>query len=210
MRKPDSSKINAKVAALILLLIVLGVTQASAFQAQTRNGPVTVASISSRPSANGTVVSIAADGPLNRAQTWPDREGYHVVVPSAATQNAIKPARGIKIRQLDRTLEIVIQPKPGANVTVQPTGNRLNLSVEGKLDSGASRQETDKVNSSSTPQQSEENADSGRQSTVSNATWAGRATAADQQMLAANSSAAARQSSYGFIAEAANVSEPAQ
>lgn len=135
MRKPDSLKINAKLAASILVLIGLSFTRGADSQAQEYRGePVTVSSVSSRAAANGTVVSIAADGPLNRAQTWQDREGYHVVVPSAGTQNAIKTGNGIKVRQLDRSLEIVIQTKPGANVTVQPTGNRLNLNVDGKLD----------------------------------------------------------------------------
>ena len=135
MCKPDSYKIDAKVAVAILFLIALGFTQNSGSQAQqTKGGPVTVASVSTHASANGTVVSITADGPLNRAQTWQDREGYHVVVPSAGAQNAIKVGSGIKVRQLDHTLEIVIQTKPGATVTVQPVANRLNLNVEGKLD----------------------------------------------------------------------------
>jgi HEAT repeat protein len=137
MCKPDSYKINAKVAATFLLLVTVGFAPAQ----QPKGGPVTVASVSSHPSANGTVVSIVADGPLNRAQTWQDREGYHVVVPSAGTQNAIKAGSGIKVRQLDRSLEIVIQTKPGANVTVQPTANRLNLNVEGKLEPRGSEAE---------------------------------------------------------------------
>lgn len=142
MRKPDSFKINANVAATILLLIGLGSSQnSSSLAQQTKREPVTVSSVSSRPSANGTVVSIAANGPLNRAQTWQDREGYHVVVPSAGTQNAIKTDSGITVRQLDRSLEIVIQTKPGARVTAQPSANHLTLNVEGKLNPHAS--ETD-------------------------------------------------------------------
>ena len=145
MCKPDSFKITANLTATVLLLVVLGFTQYSALQAQeTKAGPVTVASVSSHPSTNGTVVTIVADGPLNRAQTWQDREGYHVVVPSAGTKNVIKVGSGIRLRQLDRTLEIVIQTKPGANVTVQPMANRLNLNVEGKLDPHAS--EADNIN----------------------------------------------------------------
>jgi HEAT repeat protein len=135
MRKADSLRIHTKIAAAILSLIGLSLTGGSVSRAQEYRGePVTVASVSTRSSAGGTVVSISADGPLNRAQTWQDREGYHVVVPSAGTQNPIKAGNGIRVRQLDRSLEIVIQTKPGANVTAQPIGNRLNLNVEGKLD----------------------------------------------------------------------------
>jgi HEAT repeat protein len=212
MRKPDSSMINPKVAAMVLLLGALGVTQNSALQAQTKNGPVTVASVSSRPTANGTVVSIAADGPLNRAQTWQDREGYHVVVPSAGTQNAIKTGKGIKIRQLDRTLEIVIQTKPGANVTVQPMANRLNLNVEGKLDPRASGQGTENADLSAKARQSEDDGGSGQQSADSKATRAGKETAADREMPAATtrSLADAQPTSGVNPASVANAPDSAQ
>jgi HEAT repeat protein len=152
MRKPDSFKINANLVATVLLLIGLGFTQ-NGSQAQSKGQPVTVSSVSSRASGNGTIVSIAADGPLNRAQTWQDREGYHVVVPSAGAQNAIKPAGGIRVRQLDRSLEIVVQTKPGANVTVQTNANHLNLTVDGKLDPRSP--ETDSQNAEKTQQSNE-------------------------------------------------------
>jgi HEAT repeat protein len=163
MRKPDSYKINAKAAVAILFLVALGFTQNSGSQAQqTQGGPITIASVSSRDSANGTLVSIAADGPLNRAQTWQDREGYHVVVPSTGAQNPIKAGSGIKVRQLDHTLEIVIQTKPGATVAVQPTGNRLNLNIEGKLDPRGST-DSDNTNTSESARQPEENSGTGPQ-----------------------------------------------
>lgn len=134
MRQPDFIKITARIAAAILLLVIADYPQRSHLHAQEKIAPVTVSSVSSQASATGTVVSIDANGPLNRAQTWQDREGYHVVVPAAAAQNAIKVGSGIKVRKLDRSIEIVIQTKPGASVTVQPMANRLNLNVEGKLD----------------------------------------------------------------------------
>lgn len=179
MRKRDPFKINANIAATMLLLIGLGFTQNAGSQAQqTRGEPVTVSSVSSRASANGTVVSIAADGPLNRAQTWQDREGYHVVVPSAGTQNAIKSSDGIKVRQLDRSLEIVIQTKPGANVTVQTTANRLNLNVEGKLDPRAP--ETDGQNAKAErTQQADEGVGTGPQADSSKVARLNKTTGAD-------------------------------
>ncbi|HXD34633.1 MAG TPA: HEAT repeat domain-containing protein [Pyrinomonadaceae bacterium] len=134
MCQPDFIKTIARVTATLLLLVIAITPQRSASQTQEKIGPVTISNVSTHASANGTVVSIDANGPLNRAQTWQDREGYHVVVPAAGAQNAIKSGNGIKVRQLDRSLEIVIQTKPGASVTVQPMANRLNLNVEGKLD----------------------------------------------------------------------------
>jgi HEAT repeat protein len=210
MSKPDSFTINSKVAPMILL-ITLGFTQTSASLAQqAKGGPVTVASVSSRPSANGTVVSIAADGPLNRAQTWQDREGYHVVVPSAGTQNAIKAGKGIKVRQLDRTLEIVVQTKPGANVTVQPMANRLNLSVDGKLDSGESARNTDNAGPSAKSRQSEQIAQDANSRATKN-----KISAADQEMPAAKNSSVAdptqtSPAGSGSVSEPTNGSETAQ
>ena len=134
MCKAHSFKINAKFLPMTVMLIALTVIQGSASQAQSKTGSVTIASVSTHASAGGTVVSIAADGPLNRAQTWQDREGYHVVVPSGGAQNAIEVSNGIRLKQSERSLEIVIQTKPGANVTAEPRANRLNLNVEGKLD----------------------------------------------------------------------------
>lgn len=185
MCKPDSFKINAKVAATMLLLVALGFTQDSASQAQqAKGGPVTVASVSSHSSANGTVVSIVADGPLNRAQTWQDREGYHVVVPSAGTQNAIKAGNGIKVRQLDRTLEIVIQTKPGANVTVQPMANRLNLNVEGKLEPRSSDSENANASSDKAQRTQEESANA--QPDEGKASRSGKVTSADSSAAASD------------------------
>ena len=131
MSKPEFLKTAVHLAATLLLVTVTTVAQSSS---DAKIVPVRVANVSSHATWSGTVVSIDADGPLNRAQTWQDREGYHIVVPSAGTQSAIKVGKGIKVRQLDHTLEIVIQTREGANVTVQPMANRLNVSVEGKLE----------------------------------------------------------------------------
>ena len=203
MRKPDSFKINSKVMRLILLLMVLGFTQNSAPQAQqTRNGPITVASVSSQPSGNGTVISIAADGPLNRAQTWQDREGYHVVVPSAGTQKAIKVGSGIKVRQLDHTLEIVIQVKPDANVTVQEAGNHLNLNVDGKLDPNRLATDTDNANASSNSRKSDEGF--GTSEANPNYTRTGKTTA--EQGIKTNPVAGATSSEYSGASVGASYS----
>ena len=38
---------------------------------------------------------------------------------------------GVKVRQVGRSIELLVQTKPGANVTVQPMFNRLELVVQG-------------------------------------------------------------------------------
>ena len=81
-----------------------------------------------------TVVSIAADGALRRAQTWQDNDGYHVIVPYASAHNSVKPARGIKVRQIGQSLEILIQNNPAAPVSAQVDDNHLNITVHGKLE----------------------------------------------------------------------------
>jgi hypothetical protein len=98
-----------------------------------KDEPVSLSGVSTHQTASGTLVSIAADGPLNRAQTWQDGEGYHVVVPYAATNDSIKTGKGVKVRRVGKSLEILVQTRPGSNVTVQPLDNRLNLSIDGKL-----------------------------------------------------------------------------
>jgi HEAT repeat protein len=138
MRKTMPSKISSRAAGISLLLAVIGIGPYLVSQAQSSDGSITVAGVSTHASANGTVVSIAANGPLSKAQTWQDSEGYHVVVPSADAQNQLKVSRGVKVRQLDHSLEILVQTKPGASVTVQPSGNRLNLLVDGNLDQNSS------------------------------------------------------------------------
>ncbi|HEU4596351.1 MAG TPA: HEAT repeat domain-containing protein [Pyrinomonadaceae bacterium] len=82
--------------------------------------------------ASGSVVSITADGSLNRAQTWQDGEGFHVVVLNGATDLAAGSPRGVKVRRVGNSLEMVVPVKPGASVTVQPKGNRLDLVVNGE------------------------------------------------------------------------------
>jgi HEAT repeat protein len=138
MRKPDSLSIAAKAIPVVLLLIGLSFISNSVSRAQQSvSRPVTVSGVSSYFNGSVTLVQIAADSPLNRVQTWQDHEGYHVVVPSAGPHNAIKVGSGIKLRELDRTLEILILTKPRANVTGQSQGNRLILTVDGKLESGS-------------------------------------------------------------------------
>ena len=111
-----------------------------------KEGPANVASVSSRTTANGAVITIVADTSLNRVQTWQDSEGYHVTLPYSG-QGEVKGSRGVKVRQVGRSLEVVVQVKPGANVTVQPQANHLTLQVDGKLDTSQSGENEEGGNS---------------------------------------------------------------
>lgn len=115
------------------LVAIVGLMPDIASRAQRpKEGPANVASVSSRTTASGSVVTINADTPLNRVQTWQDSEGYHVTLPYNG-QGQVKGSRGVKVRQVGRSLEVVVQVKPGTNVTVQPQSGRLTLQVDGKL-----------------------------------------------------------------------------
>jgi HEAT repeat protein len=89
-----------------------------------REAPVTVTGVSS----SGNVVSISADGSLNRAQTWQDAEGFHVVLVNGQASGS---TRGVRVQRVGNSLELVVPVRHGANVTVQPHGNRLDLVVTG-------------------------------------------------------------------------------
>ena len=79
---------------------------------------------------SGNVVSISADGSLNRAQTWQDPDGkFHVVLVNGEV--APGAARGVTAQRVGNSLELVVPVRRGASVTVQPRGNRLDLVVSG-------------------------------------------------------------------------------
>ncbi|HYY95675.1 MAG TPA: HEAT repeat domain-containing protein, partial [Pyrinomonadaceae bacterium] len=80
--------------------------------------------------ASGNTVSISADGSLNRAQTWEEPGKFHVVVVNGQVE-ASGLARGVRAERVGNSLELVIPVRPGASVTVEPRGNRLDLVVSG-------------------------------------------------------------------------------
>ncbi|HEX8070002.1 MAG TPA: HEAT repeat domain-containing protein [Pyrinomonadaceae bacterium] len=98
--------------------------------------PVNVTGVSARPRGGDAVVSISGDGALNRAQTWQDDEGFHVVVYKG--QSALKTGlpRGVKARRVGDSLELVVPVKSGGRVYVQPGANQLDLVVGGGLQTG--------------------------------------------------------------------------
>lgn len=119
--------------ATILLFAATGSDQTLVSEAQRLYGPIRVSNISSQTSASGTVVTITADSALTRAQTWQDDEGYHVVLPNTVSTDSVKTMRGVKLRRVGSSLEVLVQTKPGARVNAQPGHNHLSLAVDGKL-----------------------------------------------------------------------------
>src|SRR5207237_830113 len=114
---------------------------------------------------SGNTVSISADGSLSRAQTWQDPEGFHVVLVNGQADAAS--TRGVKVRRVGNSVELVVPVKPGANVTVEPRGDRLDLVVSGGQ-GGALNVENFPVESrqenSRREQSSEQSSESGKQS----------------------------------------------
>jgi HEAT repeat protein len=93
---------------------------------------VNVTGVSTRSSGSDSVVSIAADAPLTRAQTWQDGEGFHIVVYKGQGSFRGVP-RGVKVRRVGESLELVVPVKPGSSVYVQPRFNNLDVVVSGGL-----------------------------------------------------------------------------
>jgi HEAT repeat protein len=125
-----------RASSLTLLLALLALKPSDATKAQrAKDAPLNITEIQSRPTGRGTVVSVLADGPLTRTQTWNDGEGFHLTFPYAGRSPLKRVPRGVKVRRLDRSLEIVVPLTAGSNVTVQPLFNRLNLVVNGEIDS---------------------------------------------------------------------------
>ncbi|MDQ1639597.1 MAG: hypothetical protein QOF62_2936 [Pyrinomonadaceae bacterium] len=124
---------SRRLAGLMLSLVVVFILPLLASQAQRLRVPVKVSTISAQPSGGGTAVSIVADGPLSKAQTWQDAEGYHVVLPNTVALDSLSVVRGVRLRRLGTSLEVLVQTKAGAEVNAQVDGNGMQLNVSGKL-----------------------------------------------------------------------------
>lgn len=127
-KKPDT-RLLFGLGVLVGLLVV----SPDRAEAQRLYVPVKVTDVTARPSDSGTVVTISADGTLSKAQTWHDDEGYHVVLPDTVSDYSLRLARGVKLRRVGSSLEILLQTKAGARVSMQSASNQINLAVDGKL-----------------------------------------------------------------------------
>ena len=92
---------------------------------------VNLTGVSSRADARGAVVTVTGDAPLSRAQTWQDDEGFHIV--GYRWSMGAGAPRGVKVRRVGDSLELVVPVKRGASVTVHPRFNSLELVVNGGL-----------------------------------------------------------------------------
>src|ERR1043166_1303007 len=121
-----SRRVRLGLAAALGASLVLFLPDIQHAQQRYHEPPVKVTSVT----ASGNTVSISADGSLNRAQTWEEPGKFHVVVVNGQA-DASGLARGVHAERVGNSLELVIPVRPGASVTVEPRGNRLDLVVSG-------------------------------------------------------------------------------
>lgn len=126
-------QVRIAVSALILLT-AFAATPKIISHAQKIYAPLKISNITTQTSGTRSVVTIAADNSVARPQTWQDEEGFHVVLPNTVSAESIKPSRGVKIRRIGSSLEILAQTKPGSRVSVTSSHNELNLIIDGTLD----------------------------------------------------------------------------
>ena len=124
-----SSAVRFARVALLGASLLLSWPEAQHAQRARETGP-TVTGIASRTNGDTTIVTLTADTALTRAQTWQDRDGsFNVVLPRGQTN--IRGGRGVQVQRVGDSLQIVVQARPGANVTVHPRLNQLELIVRG-------------------------------------------------------------------------------
>jgi HEAT repeat protein len=134
------------VRAFCVCLLLMGVAlmpTISPFAQKRNEGPYKLTGVSSHKTGDGTVVTVAADSPLTRTQTWQDDEGFHMTLPNASPGSVKGLPRGVTVRNLGKSLEVVVAVKPGTGVTVDPQFNRLNLIFKGGLDTSRGEAQLD-------------------------------------------------------------------
>lgn len=125
------------VGSLVVTFIVAPIVSSLA-QRRTKERAPRVTEISSRKIANGEVISLSADGTLSGTQTWQDPSGvFHLVLPGSGDSTVKGSASGVNVRRVGNSLEIEIQSRRGSNITIDPKFNRLDLIVNGGIDSQA-------------------------------------------------------------------------
>ncbi|MFN2456002.1 MAG: HEAT repeat domain-containing protein [Pyrinomonadaceae bacterium] len=135
--EPTSKKQLTRVSSAVLLLGAVALTPSIAQHG--RDVPVNITSVDTRRTPQGAVITLSADAPLNRTQTWQDANGeFHMVLPRAG-QSRVRSGHGVRVQRIGDSLEIIVPSGRGANVTVQPRFNRMDLIVNGDV-SGLSNQ----------------------------------------------------------------------
>ena len=134
--RTDISRARRTAAAVFALGLCLTVLTPFAPLAQRRQEQgANVTGVSSRATERGAVVSITGDAPLTRAQTWQDEEGFHIVGYKWSMKSGAP--RGVKVRRVGESLEMVIPVRRGGSVVVKPRFNALDLVVNGGLGTAA-------------------------------------------------------------------------
>jgi HEAT repeat protein len=126
--------VGLRLVAALALLAANGAMPLFVLQAQRWSLPVKVSNVAIQSTGNRTIVSIEADGSLSAAQNWQDNEGFHLVLPNTVAVGSLKTVRGVKARRVGTSLEVLLQTRPGAKVSVQSMDRQLQLVVDGKLD----------------------------------------------------------------------------
>src|SRR5688572_18608354 len=127
------TRVSLAISAILFCTSLAGVPRLVS-QAQRIYVPVKVFNVSSQTSASGSLVTIAADNSLAKAQTWQDDEGFHVVLPNTISVDSLKPGRGVRVRRVGSSLEVVANTRPGTRVSVSSAHNQLSLVIDGKLE----------------------------------------------------------------------------
>jgi HEAT repeat protein len=135
---PGQWKIARVIFASLMLIGVALIPAVSPFAQKRNEAPYKVTGVSSTKTSEGTVVTVSADAQLNRTQTWQDDEGFHMSLPGASPGSIQGLPRGVTVRNLGKTLEIVVAVKSGTGVTVDPHSNHLNLIVKGNVEAARS------------------------------------------------------------------------
>lgn len=188
-----SRRTRVLVAGVLLSLAVALFPLVAPMAQRTKESGVNVTGVSSRTTSGGNaVVSIAADAPLNRAQTWQDSEGFHVVVYKGAGNLRGVP-RGVKVRRVGESLEFVVPVKPGGSVYVQPRFNNLDLVVNGGIHAGATTDEGRDSQQEQTERAAERQQQQQREQ-------AERAAASKQRATAGNASSSGVQAGESVVA----------
>ncbi len=141
------TRFSLAIAAILFCTALAGVPLLVS-HAQRMYVPVKVSNVSSQTSASGSLVTIAADNSLARAQTWQDEEGFHVVLPNTIATDSLKPGRGVKVRRVGSSLEVVAHTRPGTRVSLSSAQNQLSLVIDGKLEGRPSESTMQRASSS--------------------------------------------------------------
>lgn len=131
--RPFKSLRRAAAMLMVVGLVLIPSLAPLAQRVKESESPITVTGVGTRQSGGSTVVTVNADAPLNRTQTWQDGDKFHLIVPYAAAKSLRNLPRGVKVNRVSNSLEIVVNLKSGASVTVAPRFNNLNLIVNGGI-----------------------------------------------------------------------------